>query len=40
MYVEEVEGQSVFCAWYDSEGTLCRGWYGARWLVAKGTALA
>ena len=40
MYVEKVEGLSAYCAWYDEDGTLSRGWYGSRWLVAKGMALA
>jgi hypothetical protein len=39
MYVEKVEGLSAFVAWYDG-GELCRGWYGARWLVPSGVALA
>lgn len=39
MYVERVEGLSAYVAWYD-DGELCRGWFGSRWLVAQGTALA
>lgn len=38
-YVEQVEGLSAYVAWY-AEGELCRGWYGARWLVPAGMALA
>lgn len=40
MYVERVEGLSAYVAWYDQQGTLTRGWYGTRWLVGKGVALA
>lgn len=40
MYVEKVEGLSVYVAWYDDGGALCRGWFGSRWLVAEGMALA
>ena len=39
MYVEKVEGLSAYVAWYD-DGTLCRGWFGSRWLVPQGMALA
>lgn len=39
MYVEKVDGLSAYCAWYD-EGVLERGWYGSRWLILDGTALA
>lgn len=40
MYVEGVDGMSAYCAWYDECGELQRGWYGVRWLVAEGMALA
>lgn len=39
MYVERVEGLSAYVAWYE-QGTLTRGWFGTRWLVGKGVALA
>lgn len=40
LYVESVEGMSAHCAWYDNDGTLSRGWFGTRWLVAEGMVLA
>ena len=40
MYVEKVDGLSVYCAWYEDDGTLGRGWYGTRWLVPEGMAMA
>lgn len=40
MYVEKVEGLSAYVAWYEDDGTLERGWFGARWLVPEGTAMA
>ena len=40
MYVEKVDGLSAYCAWYEEDGTLGRGWYGSRWLIPEGMALA